>query len=122
MVSRERPRHVLLVYDNTEVDDALSSGLVKKGYNERANNETAMALEEFAAGSYDVALLDVRMSPMDGLELSQRLREIDRDLLVFFLTAYADAVKEWPTGTRLIQKPVTLGGLSKALEDIEGMR
>ena len=108
--------------DNSEVVDALSSGLVKKGYDVRAYNDPAMALEEFAAGSYDVALLDVRMSPMDGLELCQRLREIDRDLLVFFLTAYADAVKEWPIGTRLIQKPVTLGGLSKALEDIEGMR
>ena len=62
-VSKQQPRRVLLVDDNADVVDALSGGLVKKGYGVNACKDPSTALEEFVPGMYDVALLDVRRVP-----------------------------------------------------------
>jgi hypothetical protein len=38
-------------------------------------------------GIYDFILLDIRMTPIDGIELYKRIRDIDKDVEVFILTA-----------------------------------
>ena len=69
--------------------------------------------------SYDVAVLDVRMRPFDGMELYRRLRMVEPGLAICFLTAYADTIKDWPPDVLLLQKPISLEGLELALEDAE---
>ena len=112
-------KRVLLVDDNGDVVEALSSGLVRWGSSVSSFWDPALALEAFEPGTFDVAVLDVRMEPIDGLELCRRLREVDPNLGICFLTAYADSVEDWPKDALLVQKPITLDGLSMALEDIE---
>ena len=119
MMVPKQPRRVLLVDDNVDVVEALSSGLLKRGYRVSSFRDPEVALKEFEPGNYDVALLDVRMEPMDGLELCRRLRKIDSELSVCFLTAYADSVSGWPERSKHFQKPITLDSLTEALEDIE---
>jgi DNA-binding NtrC family response regulator len=47
------------------------------------------ALESIQNTEYDVALLDIKMPGMDGMELQSRLREADPDLTVIIMTGYA---------------------------------
>jgi DNA-binding response OmpR family regulator len=46
-----------------------------------------LALSEFKAGMYDLAVLDIRMPEMNGFQLYRRLRDMDKRLKVCFLTA-----------------------------------
>ena len=46
-----------------------------------------MALSEFKAGVYDLAVLDIRMPEMNGFQLCRKLRGMDNKLKICFLTA-----------------------------------
>jgi two-component system response regulator ChvI len=46
-----------------------------------------LALSEFKAGVYDLAVLDIRMPEMNGFQLYRKLREVDNRLKICFLTA-----------------------------------
>jgi two-component system, OmpR family, response regulator len=118
MVVKQRPKRVMLVDDDEAVVEVIGIGLRKKGYRVDAFTGPPAALAAFVPHSYDVAILDVRMGPFDGLELYRRLKGLDPRLEVLFLTAYADVVKERPDGIRFLQKPISLVDLVQALEDI----
>ena len=47
------------------------------------------AVEAFSRGGFDVALLDIQMPGMGGLEAAERIREISPGTLVVFLTAWS---------------------------------
>ncbi len=59
------------------------------------------ALEAVARQRPDVVITDIRMSGMTGLELAERIKEIDEHILVILLTGYPDFV--------FAQKALTLG-------------
>jgi DNA-binding response OmpR family regulator len=117
---RLRPKRLLLVDDDQGVVDALADGLQKRGYQTETYTDPSEALADFSPRLYDIAILDVRMRPIDGMELYRRLKGLDPRIAVFFLTAHADMIKERPSGIRFLQKPVSLAELVGALEDIEG--
>ena len=50
-------------------------------------NNPLLALQKFKKGIYYFILLDIRMTPIDGIELYKRIRDIDNDVKVFILTA-----------------------------------
>ncbi len=47
------------------------------------------ALRDFAPGQYDVALVDVKMPGMSGVDLLDELKRLDPDLEVIILTGHA---------------------------------
>ena len=83
-----------------------------------AFTDPSVVIAAFAPGRWDVAVLDVRMAPLDGLELYRRLKGLDPRLAVCFLTAYADVVRDKPDGIMFLQKPTSLADLAAALEEI----
>ncbi len=119
MVVRQRPKRVVLVDDDEGVLEAVGLGLRKKGYQVDSFSNPSAALAAFVPHSYDVAVLDVRMGPFDGLELYRRLKGLDPRLDVLFLTAYADVVRDKPDRIRFLQKPVALADLIRALEGLQ---
>jgi two-component system response regulator ChvI len=46
-----------------------------------------LALSEFRAGVYDLAVLDIRMPVMNGFQLYRKLKDMDNRLKICFLTA-----------------------------------
>lgn len=116
MTVKQRQKRIMLVDDDEAVVEVIGIGLRKKGYVVDAYGDPSFALAAFVPRSYDVAVLDVRMGPFDGLELYRRLKGLDPQLEVVFLTAYADIVKDRPAGIRFLQKPISLVDLVKALE------
>jgi response regulator NasT len=86
---REQRRHILVVDDDRLVLAALAEGLRAAGYRVTgaASGEDALA----AAGRDvpDLALLDMRMPGMGGIELGKRLRE-QAGVPFLYLSAYGD--------------------------------
>ena len=52
------------------------------------------ALDYARTNSIELAILDINMPYMNGIELSKRLRAINPDMAVIFLTAYEDSAME----------------------------
>jgi DNA-binding response OmpR family regulator len=48
-------------------------------------NDPLVALSSYRPNSYDLLLLDIRMPGMNGFELYQKIREIDKNIKVRFL-------------------------------------
>jgi len=115
---------ILIVDDELVVRDSLNRMFQDEGYETRAVASGREALEGLNPGDHDLALLDIRMPGMDGMELQARLHEIDPELMIVIMTGYASvdtAVQALKRGAYdYIVKPVDpdelLHLISKALE------
>jgi DNA-binding response OmpR family regulator len=73
-----------------EAIDEASSGMVLEGVNGFEVDsfiDPNSALQYFKSGLYDLAILDIKMPKIDGFELSRKIRKIDNNVRVCFLTA-----------------------------------
>ena len=80
---------ILIVDDETVVRDSLGKWFSSEGYQARPVAGAREALESIQNTEYDVALIDIKMPGMDGMELQARLREADPELTVIIMTGYA---------------------------------
>jgi DNA-binding NtrC family response regulator len=83
-----KPR-ILVVDDEPVVRESLHDWFTEDGYpNEMASNARE-ALDMMRDSHWDILLTDVKMPGMDGLELQKKAKEIDPDVTVIIMTAYA---------------------------------
>ena len=80
---------ILIVDDEEHIRKIMSIMLSKHGYSCQvaASGEEALALVE--KENFKAVLTDLRMPGLDGLELLARLKNIDADLVVVVVTAFA---------------------------------
>jgi DNA-binding NtrC family response regulator len=79
---------ILIVDDEANLLKTLSDILQKNGYGVSVARNARAALETLGKGTFDIALLDVRMPNMDGVELLERIKEKHHGLEVIVMTAY----------------------------------
>ena len=72
---------------------SVSIALESEGYRVQTYTDGASALDGFQTGMPDLAILDIKMPRMDGMELLRRLRQ-KTDLPVIFLTSKDDEIDE----------------------------
>jgi two-component system, NtrC family, response regulator HydG len=89
MTSTKTKGRILIVDDELVVRDSLGKWFTSEGYTARPVGSGREALEVIAHSEFDIALLDIKMPGMDGMELQSRLREADPDLTVVIMTGYA---------------------------------
>jgi DNA-binding response OmpR family regulator len=76
------------VVDNErDITVALQVGLEDSGFDVDTFTDPSLALKSFKPGLYDLVLIDIVMPDIDGFELYERLKIIDPDVKVCFLTA-----------------------------------
>jgi len=115
---------ILIVDDEFVVRDSLTQWFAAEGYEATAADSGRAALASIAQAEYDLALLDIKMPGMDGMELQDRLVAADPELTIIIMTGYATvetAVRALKQGAYdYITKPVDPDELShlvgKALE------
>ena len=71
--TNDRSNRILLVDDEQDITLAFTNGLKQSGFEVDAFNNPEEALSNFKPDYYGLLLLDVRMSKIDGFELSKRL-------------------------------------------------
>jgi two-component system response regulator ChvI len=84
---------IALVDDDRNILTSVSIALEAEGFKVRTYNDGSEALRGLASSPVDLAILDIKMPRMDGMELLGRLRESSK-LPVIFLTSKDDEVDE----------------------------
>jgi two-component system response regulator ChvI len=84
---------IALVDDDRNILTSVSMSLEAEGFKVRTYTDGAEALRGLTAQPADLAVLDIKMPRMDGMELLQRLRK-QSAIPVIFLTSKDDEVDE----------------------------
>ena len=84
---------IALVDDDRNILTSVSIALESEGYRVETYTDGASALEGLAARPPNLAILDIKMPRMDGMELLRRMRQ-KSDLPVIFLTSKDDEIDE----------------------------
>jgi two-component system, OmpR family, response regulator ChvI len=84
---------IALVDDDRNVLTSVSMALEAEGYRIMTYSDGASALEGFKSSPPDLAILDIKMPRMDGMEMLRRLRE-KSDIPVIFLTCKDEEIDE----------------------------
>jgi DNA-binding NtrC family response regulator len=86
---REEDASILVVDDEFSVRDSLCGWFRKDGFKVETAENATEALKKLQDAAWDIVLLDIKMPGMDGLELQQRIHEIDPEIVTLMITAYA---------------------------------
>jgi len=80
---------ILIVDDDLIVRDSMGNWLQEEGYKVDTIDNGHDGLEKIKTDSYDLAVVDIKMPGMDGIELLKLSKEIYPDLPILVMTAYA---------------------------------
>lgn len=78
---------VLIVDDEPDIAFVIKKGLERAGFQVHTFNHSEQALRDYRPGKYDLAIVDIKMPKMDGIEFYQKIRELDGNIKVCFITA-----------------------------------
>ena len=87
------PYTIALVDDDQNIITSVSIALEAEGFKVRTYADGEQALDGIRRNPPDLAVLDIKMPRMDGMELLKRLRK-EGDLPVIFLTSKDDEIDE----------------------------
>lgn len=101
---------ILIIDDEQAVRDSLSKWFREDGFTVGTAGGAGDALQQLQGQKWDILLLDIKMPGMDGMELQQRIKEIDSGVTIIFITAHGSvdtAVKALKEGAfDYVSKPV----------------
>lgn len=80
---------ILLIDDEQDILDILEMAMEPEGFQVKKVLSANAALELYKTESFDLAITDIRMPGMDGLELIKHLKTLDQDLEIIVLTGFA---------------------------------
>ena len=78
---------LLVVEDERGIANFIKEGLEEEGYAVDVSANGARGLELAAVNDYDLLILDWMLPGLSGIEICRRIREIDQDIPIIFLTA-----------------------------------
>ena len=85
---------IALVDDDKNILASVSMLMEQEGYQVRSFSDPAAALTALTTAPPDLAILDIKMPRMDGLELLRRLRQANENLPVIFLNSKDEEIDE----------------------------
>jgi DNA-binding response OmpR family regulator len=118
LTSQSTKRRILVVDDEPDITFTLRAELEGGGFDVDAFTDPELALSSFKLGLYNLVLIDIMMPKMDGFELYERLKTVDPNVKVCFLTAsemYLEEIREVEHSTLnkdlFLQKPISTDDL-----------
>jgi two-component system nitrogen regulation response regulator GlnG len=117
---------ILVADDEESMRWVLSKALRKKGFSVDLARDGSEALRMIKENPYEMAILDIKMPGLSGLDLLDRIREQHQDLLVVIMTAEAsmkNAVEAMKRGAYdYITKPFDLDVIDAIIEKVNRAR
>ena len=112
-------RNVLIVEDNLINQEIARFVFEQKGANVTCADNGEDGLNKFKDNKYDLIVMDIMMPVMGGYEATRRIRAIDKDVLIFAMSANAfsdDVKKSLAVGmNEHLSKPLVMDDLNRAL-------
>ena len=110
---------ILVVDDDTEVRETLSSVLLDEGYLVEAVKSGKEAIRASETAYFDVALIDMELPDMKGIEILRRLKEKQPGMVKIIITGFPsleNAVKAVNEGAHgYVLKPFNMSELLKMI-------
>jgi DNA-binding NtrC family response regulator len=117
----EKKISILIVDDEESVRDSLTLWFTEDGYKVACAENSKAALSLLESGSFDIILTDLKMPGMDGLELLQRIKALNKESIIIVMTAFASvdtAVKALKEGAfDYVTKPFDPDDLSHLIRN-----
>jgi DNA-binding response OmpR family regulator len=117
-----KKKKILFVDDEPDITWLSKAALERNGFEVQTFESPVSAIDNFKPGSYDLLVIDIKMREMDGFELYDKLRKMDNNINVCFLTAaqeYYDKYKErYSSEECFITKPIALKNLVNTINSI----
>jgi len=114
--------NIVVVDDDRDVCEYLQDFLTADGYSVSCVNDPTQALDALREREYHVAVLDLMMPKLSGIDLLGQIRRVDDDIAVIILTGYpslesATASIEHEVSA-YIRKPFSIDEFREALSRI----
>lgn len=114
-----------MVDDEHELANLFKEYIIGMGFDAMSLNNPSVALDHFKQipDRYSMVISDLRMPGMSGLELANKIREINSSVKIFLITAFDIAdLRYHPDYTaenidQILQKPIKLSILKKTIEE-----
>ena len=113
----------MIVDDEPDITESFGLALEDSGFEVDKYNDPAVALASFKSNVYGLLILDVKMPKIDGFELYNKIKKIDKKAKVFFISAFdidhAEITKKYP-GLKIenfLPKPIQIPELIKRVEE-----
>ncbi len=114
--------HILIVDDDETQRSLLAGYLEKRDYTVTTAVSGLEAIEKNQVKGFDLAILDLKMPEIDGIETMAKMKEIDPETYFIILTGYGTvetAVEAMKTGAYdYLSKPINLDELELIVERI----
>ncbi|RJS93428.1 response regulator, partial [Candidatus Bathyarchaeota archaeon] len=115
----ESPR-ILIIDDDEAIRRTLSTILEEKGYIIDTAKSAEEAIKKSASAYYNLALIDIKLPDIEGIDLLNKLQEISPEMIKIILTGYPslqNAVKAVNRGADgYLIKPVNIDDLHKMIK------
>ncbi|MCA9778899.1 MAG: response regulator, partial [Candidatus Eremiobacteraeota bacterium] len=111
----ERPVRILLLEDDEDLRESITEVLEESGYDVVAAGNGEEALEQFSGPAIELAIFDVKLPGIDGLEVLSEIKAQNPELLSIVITGYAteqDTIRALRLGVGdYLQKPFSMAQL-----------
>ena len=87
-MQKKLPSYILLVDDEANVRTVFSDVLKRAGYRVKVVEDGHEAIKELEQKTYNLALVDLRMPKMGGIQVLESLKKIKPELPVIIYTGY----------------------------------
>jgi DNA-binding response OmpR family regulator len=119
-------KKILLVDDEQSILDSFQRFFIKEGYNVTTCLGGKVALDALEKETFDLAILDVLMPGITGIELAERIRadKKNANLKIIFLTVIEKAGKDVKQMVAKIdhvawlKKPIDINVLRETLKEV----
>jgi two-component system response regulator HydG len=117
---------ILVVDDDENLCQNLQDILNQKGYRVLVATDGISAIQKVRADAYDIMLLDMKLPPINGLEIYLKVRKFCRFIVVVIITGVFHEMESTITMARkngayaLLEKPLNIDNLLLILERING--
>ena len=112
---------VLLIDDEQTLLEYLSKRLLREGFTVKATFSGEEAIEAASNENYDVAVVDLKMQGIDGVETQKRLKKIQPFLQCIVLTGHGSIESALKSGQqdafKYLLKPIDYEDLVEAIKE-----
>jgi DNA-binding NtrC family response regulator len=119
---------ILVADDDENLCQTLKDILSQKGYRVSVALDSTSAIEKVKTCAFDIMLLDMKLPPLNGLEVYLEIRRFCSGMVVVIITGFLTEIEKLVEMTRkagayaLLEKPIDINTLLSLLEQIETLK